>query len=352
MSKKLFLVLGNGFSIDLLSHAKLINEIDIVNLFNNGSEVCWPGNETAGFLSYRHCPNLWNLGARPSMSPQESMNLVEEIITCANVYALRKTASRNTDQEKPNDIYIKAYHELSAYLRALFSHYNKKVVTLIDKLNGWPWLEYLKHIASSEEYTEVTIVTYNYDVFLERVLMELGIEHEILLMKKGVFGESLNPKIKILKPHGSISFYHETQHPAEFNILYNRDILSEANSADFSVDYTIPVSQCLVNAIIPPAGDSERFKAGWSGQIKERVSDLAKELNSKDELMFCGLSYWHVDRSEIDDILIKCSSDVNAYLFNPKPNPSFNAVLTSMFSNYVFHTSSNALKGRYETCPQ
>ena len=348
MTKKLFLVLGNGFSIDLLTHANLIDELDVINLFNNGSEVRWPGNNTAGFLSYRHCPNLWNLGARPNMTSQESMSLLEDIITCVNVYALRNMTPRASHSEKPNDIYIKAYHELSIYLRSLFSYYNNKVDTISDKLENWPWLNYLKEISTSKEYSEITIVTYNYDIWLERILKELNISHRVSMISGGDFGD--NPKIKILKPHGSISFYHTNQQESEFSIPYNRDILSDAVTDNFIVDYDIPVSRCLVNAMIPPAGDSDRFKHTWAGQIKQSVSGLAGQLKNDDDLMFCGLSYWHVDRSEIDDILIKCSPEVNVYLFNPKPNPSFNAVLTSMFNNYVFHTNSNALKGRYEEC--
>ncbi|WP_058119979.1 hypothetical protein [Photobacterium kishitanii] len=348
MNKKLFLVLGNGFSIDLLTHANLINELDVINLFNNGSEVYWPGNNTAGFLSYRHCPNLWNLGARPNMTSQESMSLLEDIITCVNVYALRNMTPRASHSDKPNDIYIKAYHELSIYLRTLFSFYNNKIDTITDKLSDWPWLNYLKEVSSSNEYSEIIIVTYNYDIWLERILRELDIPHKVSMIHGGDYG--VNPKIKILKPHGSISFYHTTQQVSEFNIPYDREILSDAVTDDFIINYDIPDSRCLVNAMIPPAGDSERFKHTWAGQIKQSVSAFAGKLKSDDDLMFCGLSYWHVDRSEIDDILIKCSSEVNVYLFNPKPNPAFNAVLTSMFSNYVFHTNSNALKGRCKRC--
>lgn len=52
--KNLILILGNGFSMDLLSH--LENEkpnIDLSNLFSKGDTVLWPdGKQERGFLSY------------------------------------------------------------------------------------------------------------------------------------------------------------------------------------------------------------------------------------------------------------------------------------------------------------
>ncbi len=60
--KDLFIILGNGFSIDFLNHLKTnlpqASDISLSNLFENGELVPWPGDNSAGFLSYKHCPNL------------------------------------------------------------------------------------------------------------------------------------------------------------------------------------------------------------------------------------------------------------------------------------------------------
>ncbi|WP_288133775.1 hypothetical protein [Flavobacterium sp.] len=70
MSKNYYILLGNGFTIDLIDFfaKKKEIEINVKNLFSNGELVPWPGNDKPGFLSYRYCPNLWTLGARPNMS--------------------------------------------------------------------------------------------------------------------------------------------------------------------------------------------------------------------------------------------------------------------------------------------
>ena len=79
--------------MDLLAH--LENEkpnIDLSNLFSKGDTVIWPdGNQERGFLSYKHCPSLWNLGARPNMDKQAANDLIEDIITCANMISSANT---------------------------------------------------------------------------------------------------------------------------------------------------------------------------------------------------------------------------------------------------------------------
>lgn len=81
----LVLIVGNGLTIDLLKCISRYEEINTKNLFRNGDKVEWPdGSNEKGFLSYKRCRNLWNLGARPSMDDDEAQELIEEIISCAN----------------------------------------------------------------------------------------------------------------------------------------------------------------------------------------------------------------------------------------------------------------------------
>ena len=43
MKKTLYIILGNGFSINLVKQLGLEEEIDLQNLFSKGDEVQWPG---------------------------------------------------------------------------------------------------------------------------------------------------------------------------------------------------------------------------------------------------------------------------------------------------------------------
>ena len=340
MSKKLFLVLGNGFTIDFLSHIERLKDIDVINLFRRGTEVPWPATGMPGFLSFKHCPNLWNLGARPNMSAEDAMNLIEDIITCVNVYASKKKASEVGRDYRPNDIYIYAYKELIQYIKHLFVFYDKQISEIPEKAQEWPWFEFLKHANDLDCYSEIVIVTYNYDVWLERLLRRFEIPYKV-----GLIGDRVdNAKIKILKPHGSISFLHESKADRDsYGIKYNHE-LQDGSTEEFSVGYENLDDNHLISALVPPAGDSERFRHTWSFPIRTEAKLKADRLNKDDEMIICGLSYWHVDRSELDELFIGCDPLLDVTMVNPNPQRTINAVLTSIFSNFVTYSSSETLK--------
>ncbi|UFH60562.1 hypothetical protein [Sulfurovum mangrovi] len=244
MSKKLLLVLGNGFTIDFLKHAKKENNIDVSNFFKFGAEVPWPETQQPGFLSYKHCPNLWNLGARPNMTNSAAYELIEDIITCINVYAAHPKKSALA--ENKNDIYFSAYLELIAYLRSLFVFYNQKIDELTDHDLEWTWAKYLKNIIDENRYEEVNIVTYNYDIWLERILMQANIPFSI---NGFPYARGNREVIEIFKPHGSISFKHgSVQDHTMYKISYEKEI-KDAPISEFSIDYENLEDYHLINLL-------------------------------------------------------------------------------------------------------
>ena len=126
------------FSIDFLQHYKeehnsISDEIDVKNLFRLGDKISPPWDKKPGFLSYRTCPALWLLGARPGGTNDESTALIEEIITCANMFfdfvnepeqKIKRLELANQGKDRP---YLRAYCELIVYLRHLFSCYNEVI---------------------------------------------------------------------------------------------------------------------------------------------------------------------------------------------------------------------------------
>ncbi len=347
LAKKLFLVIGNGFSIDYLTFINEIDRIDLKNLFRCGTEVPWPITGVPGFLSFKHCPNLWNLGARPTMSSVDAMNLIEDIITCVNVYGATTTRTIYGSDTRPNDIYIYAYKELLQYLKYLFVYYDKKLPNLPESSRNWPWIEFLKYAHESSQYSEITIVTYNYDIWLERLLDFNSIPYRVAVVGSHVE----NAKISIIKPHGSISFVHKNVlDKLSYSIKLNYEI-DDALTDDFSVKYTELGNNYLVTPLIPPAGESSRFNLSWAKQIRESADLRAKNLCEGDELMICGSSYWSVDRAELDKIFVSCNPKVDVTMVNPFPSRTLTAVLTSVFSNFVIYSSTETLRGKIECQP-
>ena len=320
-----------------------LKNIDVINLFKFGADVPWPATGQPGFLSSKHCPNLWSLGARVGMEASEAMSLIEKIITCINVYSSRPSNMQIvSSQKRPNAIYINAYNELLQYLTQLFIFYDKQMTTTASNYENWPWFEFLKYCYNSENYSDIIIVTFNYDLWLERILINSDLKFEV-----GIIGNN-NPsaKIKLFKPHGSISFLHKEKNDKDsYQIRYKSELL-DGGSTDFQVAYEDLDENYLVCAMIPPAGDASRFNQTWAGQVQSEMKAKASSLQEGDELIFCGLSYWHVDRSEVDSIINSCHPSVDVSMVNPKPPHLFDAVLTSTFSNYIAYTSSDSLMGK------
>lgn len=334
---KLLMIIGNGLTIDLMSHISHLSDINTINLFANGDKVEWPdGSNEKGFLSYKHCKNLWSLGARPYMSNEDAQNLIEEIISCAN------TIPKNMLDEKSDNIYVNAYFELVAYIRQLFVTYDRKISE--NDLSGgdvtnWGWYKLIKEAFNSEKYEKIYIITYNYDVFLERVLLAHNIPFDVL----GI-GEQ-NNKIQFIKPHGSISFCHKVKNDKDTYDIKRTSVLYEAEISDFEIKYEELDENYSVYALLPPSGDSSRLLFKWAEDIREKEKDIMGSLTGDDKVFISGISYWHVDRKEIDEILTRISPLSNVYMVNPNPPKVLNAVLSCIFNNYIVYTDSDDLGG-------
>lgn len=337
--KKLLLILGNGLTMDLLGHLEEDKaNIDLSNLFSKGDTVLWPdGKQERGFLSYKHCPSLWNLGARPNMDKQTANELVEDIITCANMISSVNTMPRE------DNIYLTAYYELVAYLKHLFIQYNEQVSDrdlLSDKIENWGWLKLIRTANGNREYEKIIIITYNYDIFLERLLILWHIPFNIGGLENDM------QKVILLKPHGSISFAHNSvSEPSTFDIRKSTDMY-EASLADFTVKYSDLANNYLVNALIPPAGDSSRLTYKWANELRKLVSDYVSQISENDKCVISGLSYWHVDRKEIDSLLATISkNNVDTYMVNPHPPKALSAVLTCVLPKHITYSSSEWIGG-------
>lgn len=331
---KYLLILGNGFSIDLLTHLGRHTDVPLSNLFAYGDKLLWPANGQNAFISFRNTPNLWILGVRPSNGAEKNNQIIENVITCANAYYLKDPDTRSIGQADKRSIYIYAYRELVVYLKYLFVSFDKVVPINNDAISDWPWANLFKNLSRNTTINKIDIVTFNYDVWLERALDALEIEYNVSVISKDE-----DKKFSVTKPHGSISFIHSKKmEPSAFSINYESDYL-EGGSNDFSVEMEGLDSNTPIIPIIPPAGDSERFNLTWAGNLRSDAVKKARSMGEGDHVVLCGLSYWHVDRKEIDDLLMKVSDKVNLSYINPSPPETFDAVLTSLFSQYEHYTT-------------
>lgn len=277
------------------------------------------------------------------MSQEDALALIENIITCVNVFASIPLEKRQNMEGRTSDIYIYAYKELTLYLKHLFVHYNEVVKRISKKIEIWEWFKFFKNVYDNNLFSEITVITYNYDIWLERILNAGKVPFRVGLMPSG----ENDSKITIYKPHGSISFSHkEINDQSAFEVKYDFELL-DAEIQDFEVKYEKMSINYSINALIPPAGDPDRLKFRWADSIKNEVLMKTEELGKDDEVLICGISYWHVDRAELDKILTSCDPKTNVKMINPSPSRSLEAVLASIFDNFISYPNANVLKDMY-----
>lgn len=338
--KRLYIILGNGFSIDVVNRLNKEKEIDLINLFTNGDQVKWPNEENIPFLCYKHCKALWSLGARTTLNTEEAKCIIKNIVTCSNVYLRAKEnfikyrkdhLYNGSNFNKIRNVYIAAYGELIFYLRYLMITYNDKIDDLeLNNVNS-PLIKYI--IDNKDKYEEIVIITYNYDIFLERILNVNNIEFNIQTLENND-----ECKIKIYKPHGSISFVYKKglDNKNLFKINYSQiDMIKNIDSTDFKISYIYENENPKFSAIVPPYGDGVRYKMNWLEGIRKEIIKKVSESCKCDEAVFFGVSYCHEDRRELDEIISNLHNECLIKYIDPMPNISLDAVLTSLFTKYI-----------------
>lgn len=182
---KYLIVLGNGFSMDFLNHIGKLEDFPLANLLSFGDKLCWPANGANAFISFRNTPNLWLLGVRSNNSTEKNTNIIENIITCANAMYMKKSHDRYRSANNKGDLYINAYKELVSFLKFLFIHFDEDLSFSRGDLDDWHWARILRSLENDSNVDEVNIITFNYDLWMERVLEALGIGYRTTVIENG-----------------------------------------------------------------------------------------------------------------------------------------------------------------------
>ncbi|ELF2555626.1 hypothetical protein RBP59_004997, partial [Escherichia coli] len=172
----------------------------------------------------------------------------------------------------------------------------------------------------------------------ERLLDLLNIRFDIPNISDG------NAKFKIYKPHGSISFLYEGYMSKDNYNIQKELSLNNGDISKFECRHENLSLYMPLIPIIPPAGEAHRYAQNWANSIKESIEATMESYNPNDDFFICGISYWHVDRAEIDAIIRKINSDVNVRMINPGNVDGLSAILGMVFNSYVHHSSSEVLK--------
>jgi hypothetical protein len=274
------LVVGNGLTLSLRAHAH-----PMLDAWNPSEPLKWCA--ASGQPLLQHFPRFAD--------------------------ALGDTLSTDTDFARLQQVAAKAARtpnfvatELRHFLALAYSVFDTRVAAVPRRdLLSWGWSKYFDVIRDGLEI----VVSFNYDLVLERVFDELRIPFR----RFGLTDERHG--VPILKPHGSIDF-------------------ESARSLGLTPTWPITIETDLVDAplmrlsapdreqarchpeLVPPNEASRIANFQWVAPGFEKFRARADAL---DQIILLGHSYADVDRPEIDRLLSYVTTQSRVVIANRTP---------------------------------
>ncbi|MBF6636194.1 SIR2 family protein [Rouxiella silvae] len=304
MSKKISLVIGNGFSINFN------NFYEPSSYKNTNEPLQWnvptPGN--SGQL-IDHLPSLNKLRkAHPELGSFDLFKMALDENHCKAI------------NEKIFDVKIECRH----YLTIAFSYYSllqKKLLT-----DDWLWFRWLELYKSKL----VSISSYNYDLLMETLLDKMKVKYVDITKSE------CNDSLILHKPHGSCSYeihprtvFTKRQYPLSFKM----------DDCDATI-VQLPYDELITPRILPLSiiPNEEGFYHNHTS-IGNQNRLFNRSLNKNTHCLFIGNSYMDCDRGEINEVLSSLPPSCKVIVANPYPSVDFIEKLKSMNLEYECWTS-------------
>lgn len=193
--------------------------------------------------------------------------------------------------------------EARHFLVAMFSYMQTMVVRRQHNAR-WAWAQWLADYG--QEIGAVT--SFNYDLLIEDALYGLGLSFRRTgLPERGT--------IEIHKPHGSIDFLGRGW-MVEGGPTYPLRNLFSRN--DTPIDRAGDLSVARLDAeIVLPSEASAIKNFQW---VSSGATAWKNRCQSVEALVIAGLSYWHCDQAELDDLVDSVPTSATVYMCNPSPS--------------------------------
>lgn len=210
----------------------------------------------------------------------------------------------NEDSINNHHLILKA--EMRHFLAIAYSHFQLEVNS--HAIDNWSWVSWFKRNCSNF----VSIISFNYDLILERLLHVTQIPfHRI-----GIYHEHRG--IPVLKPHGSIDFeVLDVSHPVTYPL---KTLMTYTNSPRRCLKEDELLHPRTEVDIVLPKEYSPFLKFQWVHPGYEWFNQNAWKLT---HCYFIGLSYSHADRPEINFLLDCIQPQTEIIYINPDPPKEF-----------------------------
>lgn len=290
---KIFLIVGNGLSIDLCQHLKLEIDpsypfsFDVPYPFDNKGKLVDRLTHLQGLLESRH--------------GKTDYELIHSFVEHSNL-------DEKADQW--------THCQLRYYLSLAYSHLNSVVWDLWQQ--GWKWTTWINRY-----YDRIVgVVSINYDLVLETVFEQLSIKYYRL----GSPEEDSPYGIPVFKPHGSCDFdigegFIGVPPESRLYILtfLNDGIIDGRGRVSIVPRQELCIPRIEADIVLP-FEYSPQVGLKWVQQGYETIRRIAKTV---DTCIIVGISYQKCDIREIDDIIEAIPRNVAIVLVDPKPNKIF-----------------------------
>ncbi len=307
--KNVVLVTGNGLSIDLRSKfPDLLDTSYPLSVTSLPDYYVWNGFIT-DFDLVRHFPMLSIIidNARRNFPKITDFEILEKIRSEDHFSSLFATSSiferddyrlrkglRPLTWEQENKKGIALAH-LRLYLIHVFSYYDRCIFN--EYLNSWRWTAWMQ----SNHNKLLQVISFNYDILIERAYKE-PTQDDYLLHPKDI--NATLDRLVFSKPHGSVN--HSEPQGIDFGELHwnypSPNRIVEYGSGNVNIIPRNRMNQLrpFSDIVLPTEAVGMRqelrhIKAGY-----QRIKKIAPRIEL---CIIAGISYWHCDRPEINEII-------------------------------------------------
>lgn len=291
MGEKFALLIGNGFTIDFLKHnnSALSSSLPLRNF----------GSSDIDYSNF--------LNAMPSIKK----DLIEKK---GNDFDLINKFSEKYKIDSIEFNHLRQFLSLS---------YSKLHFSMDDyEYNNWKWSSWLH----KNRNNLLCSISLNYDLLLEKTLSNLNIKYFRVGTDEPLHGSIL------LKPHGSIDFdmpSNTISMPTEMRLL-GTTFLNDAQYVRV-INHDELLYPRVEADIIPPTMYNFQKKLSWIENQFKAYERISTEI---DKFVLLGVSYWSVDRPEIDFFLEKLPKNAKVYIGNKDPSPD---LIKKLFQLHLKH---------------
>ena len=330
---QLVLMIGNGFSVDLVYHLGIRDRVITNPLIPQPETTLYTPIESDD--PFPEQP-LWNRNLFPELWAEWERKPPDKDFSwlCEHL-ASRGPINFSTEPRTYSFFCREAGYQLRAYLWNLFRvQDNIHWAALTSKTyHGWAWGKVLAQLVS---FYRVTVISFNYDVNIERFL-EQGLACRVIAPGDRCM-EALTTadpfSVLVLKPHGSIGLYSAADlylggvKWLHFNIAWN------CSAFEFAQPVTrFPLDRYPSLPDIVPPGHPGDHLANPQMDVTQAIKWVMERC---DAFVLCGLSAARPDTDEVRSYLSSLRPETPAFHIDMNPSVPAAGLLQKVTTRYKF----------------